>query len=273
MAIAAAVWVWACTAAAGQDQPGSIPPPKERWSIEVEPVLWYGSAGGKIALPGAPAGTPRIGLTQLNADDPGLVPGAEITLRDGDWAFSVSGIRLEADGSATAAFSGNVGAAAFSPGDQLDSSLRLTSVEAVAMRKIGLPASLRGTPGRFAAQLDALAGLRLYDIGFDFSSPSGFASADEFFIHPIIGAKLSMDVLDQFTIDLQVDLGAMTNGGDQSSFDYNIVAGFMWRPTANVGVQIGYRDLAYLLKSGPEGDRFDYRGAIQGLYAGVVLRF
>jgi hypothetical protein len=273
VAIAAAVSAWFGAAAAGQEDAAEIPAPKDRWSIHVEPFVWYGSAGGKVALAGAPVGTPRVGLPQLNADNPELIPGAEISLRDGDWTFSLSGFRLESDGSTDIPFSGNVGPVAFNAGDRLDTSLRITSIEATAMRKIELPASLQGTHGRFEARLDALAGLRVYDVGFELSAPSGLASADEFYIHPIVGAKFAMDIMEQFTIDLQVDFGAMTNGGDQSSFDYNIVAGFMWRPTPMVGVQIGYRDLAYLLKSGPEGDRFDYRGAIQGLYAGVVLRF
>ena len=82
-----------------------------------------------------------------------------------------------------------------------------------------------------------------------------------------------MNIVECFTIDVQFDIGYFTDGGDKSTLGYDIMAGFMWRPTQNIGVQIGYRDLAYSLQSGSGSNQFEWEGSIQGLYAGAAIRF
>ncbi len=278
------LWLAGCGAglagaAAAQEgdrgQGGQIPPPKPDWKLQFEPSVSFGAAGGKVMLPGSPVGVPSTKIEDLNLDGPRAAPEGELILTSEPWGFMLRGYRLETgDHDQVAAAPGQVGPVVFSAGDVLRSSLRLTEVEAVVLRKIELPDSINGSSGKaFAARLDVLGGLRMYDVGFDVAGPGGGTSANGFFGHPLVGAKLTMDITDQFTIDAQVDLGLMATGSDSMSYGYDIVAGFMWHPTQTFGVQIGYRDLAFLLRKGPEGDRFEFTGAVQGLYAGAVLRF
>jgi len=49
--------------------------------------------------------------------------------------------------------------------------------------------------------------------------------------------------------------------------------GVTWRPVRHVGVQVGYRQLAFDLEDGEGTDRFRFRGAMAGVFAGVTVRF
>ncbi len=256
-------------------QESAIPPPKEPWKFQFEPSVWYGAPGGKVTLPGSAGSVQSTKLEDINLDNPSLAPGGELHFYDDKWRFMLGGYWLSEDNQGSVAkAAGQLGPVSYAQGDLLNASMNLTVAEAAVMRKIELPDSINGTAGNgFAARLDVLGGLRFYDVSFDFAAPSGGTAADEFFVHPVIGVKLTMDIIEHFTIDAQVDLGAMATGSNSMCYGYDIVAGFMWRPTNNIGVQIGYRDLAFLLRSGSEGDRFEYQGSVQGLYFGAVLRF
>ena len=251
-----------------------IPPPGRGWSLQFEPSVSFGAAGGDVKLPGLPAGMKETKIEDLNLDGPRPAASGELILTSDPWKFMVGGYHLDTgDHDQIAGAAGQMGAVPFAIGDRLTSSLRFTAVEAAVMRRVELPGSLATGDSNFRARLDVLGGLRVYDAAFDFSAPGGTASGSGFFGHPMIGVKLTMEVIEQFTVDAQVDLGAMTTGSDSLTYGYDILAGFMWHPTQTVGVQIGYRHLAFLLRKGPEGDRFEYHGAIQGLYAGAVIHF
>jgi hypothetical protein len=276
MAVAGA---WALTGPAlGQDQNAAAPeitPPKDRWTLQFEPSVWYGAPGGKVTLPGSAAGVSPTFLDTINLDSPRPSPSAELHLYDDRWRFTFEGTWLrEHDRGTIAEQGGTLGPVSFAAGDALKASESFTTVEATVAYRLTLPETLaKGREGVFACAFDVLGGMRFYDVSFDFSAPAGSTSADIFQGQPLAGVKLSVDLIEQFTVDVQVDVGGFTDGGDAVNYAYSIEAGFMWRPTPNVGAQIGYRDLAFMLRSGPEGDRFEYRGAIQGLFAGVVIRF
>ena len=46
-----------------------------------------------------------------------------------------------------------------------------------------------------------------------------------------------------------------------------------WRPHPNVGVQIGWRQVAYWLNDGEGEDEFEYNGRMAGIQGGLVIRF
>jgi hypothetical protein len=267
--------LWGVTVAAGTLHGQEIKAPQEKWTLQFEPTAWYTAPGGRVKLPGSAPGVLGAPLGDINLDSARIAPGGELHLYDGRWRITVGGFRLEQDDrGSTAAFAGQVGPVSFSPGDSIKASMDLTSVEATVAYRLDIPDWMAGKPGsNYAGQFDVLGGVRLYDLSFGFTAPSGTTKEDETQAHPLIGAKWSMDVVQQFTIDVQIDLGGFTYGGDTFTYGYSINAGFIWRPQENVGVQVGYRDLAFELRSGPAGDRFEYRGALQGLYAGVVIRF
>jgi hypothetical protein len=243
----------------------------ETWVVEFEPSAWFGSPGGELKLPG---GGQTLDLSDINLDSPRLSPAAELNLWSGDWRFSLSGTYLEEqDRAAIASRAGQLGSVAFAAGDRTAASLSFWEAEATVGKLITLPEALRGGGKNFNSNLEILGGMRMYGVEFDFAAPSGSVSSSDFFGHPLIGLKYTMNIAEQFTIDAQVDVGYFTDGGDRSAFGYDILVGFMWRPTENVGVQVGYRDLAYTLESGSGPHKFEWQGAVQGLFVGAVLRF
>jgi hypothetical protein len=265
----------------GQGQPAAAEPaprpardfftvPSERWTIQFEPAAWYVAPGGKATLPGSPSGTPMMDVADLNLDSPRFTPFGELHLRAEDWRVTLSGFAFsEDDRGAAQAFSGRIGSLPFSTGDRLVSSLDIAVFEANAGYRFRPPA-LQGD--QFKASIEALGGVRFYNVEFGVTGPAGSTSSERFFGHPFVGAKLSMGVLRDFTIDVQLDAGYFPSDSGGAT-GYDVLAGFMWHPTENVGVQIGYRDLAYFLRSGSGPDRFNYEGALQGLYIGAVGRF
>jgi hypothetical protein len=241
------------------------------WTVQFEPSGWYVAPGGRVRLPGAPASTPRVFVTDLNLDSPRWTPFGELHLRSGDWRLTLSGMAFSSsDRGAVQGGPGQIGSVIFDAGDLLTSTLDFTSVEASAAYTFN---EHLGGSENFIGTIDALGGVRAYDVDFRIQGPAGSDSDDRFFAHPFVGAKVSMDIMRDFTIDVQLDLGYFPQGGGGDALGYEVVAGFQWRPTPNLGVQIGYRDLAWSLVSGSGDDRFDYTGALQGLYVGGILRF
>jgi len=247
----------------------------ERWTLQFEPAVWYVSPGGHVKFPGAPSGTEATFLDQLNLDSPRASPAGELHLYSEDWTLTLRGFAVSLENRGTVATSAfEIGDLSVAAGDRVFASLDLKSLDATASTDIALPASLAGEPGGgFAARMELIGGLRAMDLGMDVSGPAGGVSYGGLYLHPVIGVKLTMDLTPRFTIDLQLDGGGLVGVGGRESFSYDILAGFMWRPTEHVAAQIGYRALGYQFEEGSGSDRFLYRGALQGLYGGMVLRF
>lgn len=242
----------------------------ERWTIQFEPAAWYVAPSGQVFLPGAPQGAPRSDFADLNLDSPRFTPFGELHLRSDQWRITLSGFAFsEQDRSATQVFTGQIGRLPFTAGDRLVSSFNIGAFEASGGYTFH-PHQLQGD--QFKASIEPLGGMRFYNVDFHITGPTGSTSSKDFFGHPFVGAKLSMDILRDFTIDVQLDAGYFPSDTGGAT-GYDILAGFMYRPTENVGIQIGYRDQAYFLRSGTGSSRFSYDGALQGVYLGAVVRF
>jgi hypothetical protein len=243
--------------------------PTRTFTIQVEPVAWYVAPGGNLTLPGSAPGSERVPMADLNLDSPRLSPYVELHLLQDDWRFTLSGFSFsESDRGAVQSSAGQIGDLPFAAGDRLVSSLDFWSAEAeVAWRFVNTAKS-----PDFHADVEALGGVRVYDVDFHIDGPGGSASGSEFLGHPFVGAKLTMDLIDFFTIDAQIDVGYLSTGKD-SVAGYEVVAGFVWRPTPAAALQIGYRDLAFSILGGSGNHKFDYGGALQGLFIGAVFRF
>ena len=246
---------------------------RDRWVVQFEPSVWYASAGGKVTLPG---GGTKTRVDDLNLDSPRLSPMGDLSLWAGDWRFCLGGVYTsEAERDAVAGSAGQIGSVSYAAGDTLTSSMEYWEVDATVGKLIRLPDSISGKGGNdFAATLEVYGGLRFFDVDFRVDGPADSTDSSEFFGQPMVGAKVSMDIYKKvFTIDVQADIGYFTDGGDSSSLGYDIMVGFQWFPSEHVAVQIGYRDLACDLESGSGSDQFQYNGALQGLFGGVVVRF
>ncbi len=270
LALGAAITV----AAQAQDVPKDalLTPPSDRWTIRFEPSVFYAAPGGEMRLPGS-ANTFKF--VDLDLEAPRASPYAELHVRSGDYRVTVSGFAVSLEEVGKVATGPNqIGPIAVNTGDLIESSFSLACGEAVFARQLGGPDAVNGLQNHdFALNFEALGGVRFYDVRLDARAPGGSTSADEFFITPIVGLKATMNIVDRFDIDLQVTTGVFSTGADRSVFCMEILNGYTYRPVPNVGLQVGYRLSYYDMQSGNGLARFEYSGAVAGLFAGVVIRF
>lgn len=267
----AAICGWMGASAGAHAQPGDaataeaveqagVPETSLDWRVQVEPGFWYAAVSGDIRVPGFAA---QVDLADLNADSPKGTPTAEVTLKLGDWRLNVSGFAFSTDRTSTRL------------GPTARTSLDLSSAEVLGGYRLGRW-EMRPSEGGgddFVPELTAVFGGRIYDVDATIGPVAAVTgSADEFFVEPVIGLKFEMEIVKAFTIDVQGTVGWL-DAGDESASSWDVIVGGTWRPVDNLGIQIGYRNLAYTLESGEGAGAFEYDGAIAGLYVGLSLRF
>lgn len=278
-------------AAADADKLADILSPDPSWTVQIEPSFWYVSPSGKVKLPVSsgtgPGGFTSAGdaveLDRLNIASPRFEPSGEIHFSSKRWRVTFSGADYSISRDDTVADSSfRLGSVVVDPGDTLDAKFHLTTVELTAGYRVwgrvfSSPEHTQRPENAIEslARLYVIGGVRVYDVGFDVARTSGAyasADADEFFGEPIVGVRIEADLAKDFTLDVQATAGGLPTG-DTSSYSVDIQAGFQWRPHPNVGIQIGYRQLAYWLTDGTDEDEFNYDGRLAGLFAGLAIRF
>jgi len=245
------------------------------WTLRLEPSVWYVAPGGKLRMPGSPSSFGLSRLEKLNLDSPRPMPYLEAQWKNEDWKLTLStSYASERNRGAIADEGGFLGPISYAPGDRINSSLSIFNLELNAAHRLSLPKELAGDPsGGFASRLEVLGGIRLQHFDADFDVNGANVSASEFFGFPVVGARFSMELIRRFTLDLQVDAGGFAFGGGRAAWGANIISGFQYRPTENIGIQIGYRLMSYHTRTGRDTDRFEYNGALAGLFFGAVVRF
>lgn len=260
---------------------GSIETSDKPWSFSIEPGAWFVGAGGRLRMPRtAPPGTPnpKVGIENLNLDNPRFVPFGEVNARKDEWRLALRGFYYDADKNSSGN-SGQVGDLIINPSDTIRSSMRFASYELEAAYTVAGTPQNKYETGSFAIdpKLDAVAGVRLYDVNWTLRSDATGAgvhqvSDDGLFLQPEVGGKLNLDFGTDFTIDLQVTLGGLPFGSG-TSYSGDIIVGLQYHPTPYVGVQIGYRSLFFGVSKGSGAGEFGFNGAMQGLYGSLVFRF
>jgi hypothetical protein len=261
--------------------PNTAPPVAEAldaraslYQIQVQPRLWYVSVAGDLRLPGTPAVTPSVTLDALNLDSPRTSPYGDATIRFGRWSVNLSAAGSSGDRSTVAQDAGQIGSFAYNAGDPIRSSFDFFTAEASVGYSLGTW-GVTPKPDRsfgFVADIALVGGTRLYDISAGVGALSPTTSkADEFFIEPILGARLEMNLAEDFSIDIQSTFGAFP--GDRSSFSWDIEVAFAWRPVPNLGFQVGYRNMYLNLETGEGVNTFEWEGGAAGVFAGLQLRF
>jgi opacity protein-like surface antigen len=251
------------------------------WTISVEPSAWFVGISGRVKLPETvPASTANV-TTQavdLNLDNPRFVPFGEVNARKGDWRFTVRGFLYDAEKNASGN-TGRIGDVSYASTDSLHSTINFASYEFEGAYTVAGKPLNKLEDGVYAVdtKFDIVAGMRIYDINWDVQNSTATsgptdASFSGVFFEPVVGVKLNMDLGKYCTIDLQVAGGAMP-AGSKTSYSFDIIAGFMFRPTPHVGVQIGYRSLFFGMQNGSGDGEFSFNGAVQGLYGGLDFRF
>lgn len=262
-----------------------------KFTISIEPSVWLVGAGGKVKMPGSTpppvilANAPqaaelgdRIKLDQIGFDDPQAAPAGEVNIGYERWRFALRGSGFSIDDDSTVDDSGSLGTVDFAPGDTLVGEINTNIFEVQAgyrfFEHVGRPRQNGdGYVVRFYA--DALGGARYYDVDMQFEqfgTTNGTNSFDDAWIEPTFGGKIGLELYEQFDIDVEVNFG-VGPFGDHASWSWDVIAGFQWRPVENVGLQIGYRNLAFDLQDGSDADEFEWDGALAGLYFGAVIKF
>ena len=269
----------AASEAASTSQPAPAWPmmlDPDAWRVQVQPRAWYVSPAGKIRLPSTGAASGKIKVETFDLDSPRASAYGEIALKSGPWrfAFSAAGYSVERSNTATSSF--QIGSAAVAPGNLLQSSFEYTMAQGsvgyrVCEHDFG---AADQNPGRTVLRLEVMGGARIHDLDVRVTrlTPTVLASsADPFYVEPFVGTRAELQVIRDFSIDLELSAGGLPV--EDSVYSFDIAVGFTWRPIDGLGVQIGWRQLYVDLQEGKGAQQFEYTGTMAGLFAGVTLRF
>jgi hypothetical protein len=262
--------------AVAQDAEGGAPVEAWRpkaWTVQVAPLVWFPGARADVRLPG---GSAEAQTEDLELDDPEATAGGELRIRSDELTVYFAGFGYGGDVTATLDDPVSVGGLSFAPGDRVRSELDYASVELWAgwcvFEKV-FEGATRTEPG-VGLRVDVTGGVRLYDVGLEIGAADGGASAkaDETWVEPTVGVVLTFELLDDFTIDLVGNVGALPLG-DRSSFSASIATSGQWRIVENVGLELGYRFLYTDLEADDGDEEFGFTGSLAGLFGALVIRF
>lgn len=258
--------------------------PPKLWSLQVEPSFFYVAPSGDLRMPGTRSGGGEINVTDLNIDDPDLAFMGEIHVRKDRWRLSGGGFTLNIQGGATLEEDVTFGDAIGFAGERIETTLDFTTFELVGAYRFAEYAASQRYDGvyKFVTGVEVVGGVRYFDVDVEmdidlstrqtvFLLPSS-ANADRIFAHPVVGLRWDMEFWEQASIEVESTVGGFA-ASDHESISWDIKAQFTWRPVEHVGAFVGYRQLAFHLEDGSSPDRFQWDGALAGLFAGVQIRF
>ncbi len=246
------------------------------WTLQFEPLVHYVAPAGDLKLPNSSGlKSKEVSVDDLNLDDPRMSPFGEIHFRRDKWRISLSGFWYSLDDrTEVAKDSFQFGDLAISSGDRTESSLDFWTLEAVASYRVyedQTDTNSKGIVGA-AAGIDIIGGVRFFDVDFEISSPSGTQSEHNLWAQPVLGARAEFTLWENFGFDVTTAFGYLP-AGDNTSFSWDIIAAFHWRPWENVGIQLGYQQLAFTLEDGDGTEEFRWSGGMAGVFGGMLIRF
>ena len=262
------------------------------WTVIAEASAYRVGASGKVRTPGStalasPLGQSSIKLENIGADNPQWAPYGRVRWRpnQGSWSFGASGFGTSIDERGEVDQDARVGDMLLVTGDIIRSEIQFRDIDVEATYRIfdrarGMQSRTDAT--KIASYIDLSMGLRVLDTDVKFShttaqlppfTPGQRFEADNHnvFVHPIVGARAGIELVEKFNIDLRFNFGGLP--GTHRSVSWDIEPCFTWRPWTNVGVHVGYRNLFISVRSGGDNERYSWRGGLAGLYFGVTGRF
>lgn len=263
------------------------PPPiftPAKISLSAEPGVWYVAPSGRVRFPTTVGTSDFEYVHDLRLDYPRLSPFVELNANTPRWGGTLRATTMSAN---------NREFTTYLPTTQLgDTTLAQGTVGSASLDYLEIEAEVRYSPfpywkdlpetrsekhwDTFDHRFDLVAGVRLVDFAWDVTqqisgSISPVAHADETYLIPYVGIKGSVIIDEKLTIDLTSNAGGMTGFGGKRAFAWDILVGFQYHVTENLGAQIGYRQV--LLRLRDTDSQFRWDGAQAGLYFGLVARF
>lgn len=252
-----------------QEEGGRLDGTGERsWVVEFEPAAWYTSPGGMVVMPG---GSAEADLADVNLDSPRLSPFAEVRVRGGEWSLELSGYGYEASGRGSISSGMAVGGLVIPAGSPVEASLGACSFEAALGYRVHEFRS-EGERGDVELTLDVTGGVRAHALDLEVTGAGGRAEFDGVFAEPTVGMWMRFEFSRGLSLDVDASVGGMFLE-NSTSISWDILVGFRWDLGNGLAAQGGYRQHAFLLEEGEGIDRFRWRGAMAGVYAGMVFRF
>lgn len=228
-----------------------------RWTLQLEPGVWFASMGGDIqAGNGA-----KTEFRDIDGDADSAHTAASLRgmYRKDRLTVLVDGFYLdfnEGDAGAGSAVDFTLWSA--------DASVGWEVWEWKRQRMVGGEPRDTG----LAARLVPYAGLRVIAPDFTVTAGGGSDSGSQEFIHPLVGLRVELEIFDRFSIDTGADVGAFDLlGEDAFAFDWSL--GIRVNVTENIAAQIGFRQMFMDLES----DDVLLDGSAGGLMAAVTIRF
>lgn len=251
--------------------------PEKQWLVQIEPMLWVPALRGDIRLPGGP----KFDVEVINLDENEVAPAGELLIRADKWSLFFSGFGFESSDTEPAQQAFNAGPIAVAAGTQVEYEFEETSFTLLAGYEVWQLPLTEPAPGGgtqpasdVRVAIDLLAGLRLYDISTDLTVVGGAtASASNTWTDILAGARVTMDFPYDTQLEVASTIGGFSDGGDNSSFSWDITAAFNWAPIENVALQIGFRHLSVDLTEGENNNEFNIDTSLAGLFGSLVIRF
>jgi len=248
------------------------------WRLRFEPGVAYFSVSGDLEFPGGAVAGSTFDLEEVNLDSPRATFTGELHLAKGKNRITFEGTGFSSSSRESIALNdARLGPTPISAGERVSFSFEYQTFALLGSHRVISRASgVRGDgPPDAAFGVDLIAGLRFHRVDANASTVAGGAanaSADELFVEPVFGAGVELTISDAFRIEGRAEGGGFAFG-DQQSISGNLVVSFEWSPTPHIGLQTGYRLMVLSLESGDDPDRFEWDGAMAGLFWGVSIAF
>jgi hypothetical protein len=232
VAIAASVWALLMETTFAADMPTpSVPraetPETGSWVVDAALYGWAAGLSGSVAtLPPLPAANINLGFSDLLSNLDGAFMGSVYARRD---RFVVFGDLMYTKLSADRDFATNV-----------STTVSLTSSSLIGTGGIGY--RVVADPNY---SLDLLAGARLYNVSTDATLRIGGAfsrsgSTDETWVDPMVGAKFSVKLSDNWSLNSWAFAGGF---GVSSQFSWDLFGGVGYNFNNKYSMVLGYRGL------------------------------
>jgi hypothetical protein len=270
--------------------PASDPAPADPRSepdlrLEIELTAWFMGPSGDLQLPVDSGSGPgpfttqadAISVNDLNLDKTRLRPRGAFRLSFGDWLVGFSGADYSSDRQTTADIAGRLGSVAFSAGDRLESSFSYGMYDLYAGYRVwshdfAEASQQPGDADTTRLDLYLVGGVRLHDVDIRIQRGPAQAEIAQLFAEPFAGARAQATLADHFGVHLMLTAGGLPID-DRSSVSLDVEVAFEFRPLPNLALQLGYRQLAFILEDGEDLGKFEYDGRLAGLFTGITLRF
>lgn len=241
------------------------------WRITLRPGVWAPSLAGDLQLPG---GTAIAAVERFNIDDIQPTGFGRWELQRGKLSIFGSGFFFSVDQRNKPDIDRNLGGIDFSADSRAREEFDLISAQvAVGWRVWERTIKARKSEGAVRIAIDVHGGLRVYNLDTRFSQIGGAGtSSDEIWAEPIIGGRITVDILEKATFQLALDGGGQPIGNHSSS-SFDIIASINFRPWHNVGLELGWRQLSVDLEDGSGSGKTEFDGELAGIFGSLVIRF